>query len=145
MPLVTLGMRHQVLPVAQIAAASERTTGVPKHPNPPYIFECESEPTTRVPGKAKPGGFLVFHRLSSRSHISGQRNVDVDFRQTFFNHNLVANTSTRTVECNPLLAGEGFNSCSVEKTKLTHSDAPAYCARFSALLSWTLWSRARTS
>ena len=33
------GICHQVYPVAHRAAASVLTTGVPKHPIPPYIFE----------------------------------------------------------------------------------------------------------
>ena len=46
------GTCHQKLPVAQIAAASVRTTGVPTAPIPPYMFECESEATTKAPGTA---------------------------------------------------------------------------------------------
>eukprot|EP00732_Lithocolla_globosa_P000590 Lithocolla_globosa_v1_NODE_202_length_5196_cov_7.727290.p3 type:complete len:111 gc:universal NODE_202_length_5196_cov_7.727290:1754-2086(+) len=37
--LATGGTCHQVCPVAHKAAASVRTTGVPKQPTPPYIFE----------------------------------------------------------------------------------------------------------
>ncbi|GBD87299.1 hypothetical protein BMS3Abin03_01228 [bacterium BMS3Abin03] len=46
------GTFHHVFPVAQIAAASVRTTGVPRQPSPPYIFEWLSDATTIVPGKA---------------------------------------------------------------------------------------------
>mmetsp|Transcript_70371 Transcript_70371/g.187432 ORF Transcript_70371/g.187432 Transcript_70371/m.187432 type:complete len:211 (+) Transcript_70371:1344-1976(+) len=35
----TGGTRHHVRPVPQILAASVRTTGVPKQPTPPYMFE----------------------------------------------------------------------------------------------------------
>ncbi|RUS27540.1 hypothetical protein BC938DRAFT_483099 [Jimgerdemannia flammicorona] len=48
----TGGTCHQVRPVAQIEAASVRTTGVPRQPTPPYILECESEATVSVLGNA---------------------------------------------------------------------------------------------
>ena len=44
------GICHQNSPVAQIAAASVRTTGVPTAPSAPYMFECESDATTNEPG-----------------------------------------------------------------------------------------------
>src|ERR1700687_6055341 len=44
------GICHQNSPVAQMAAASVRTTGVPMAPSAPYMLECESEATTSVPG-----------------------------------------------------------------------------------------------
>ena len=44
------GICHQNSPVAQMAAASVRTTGVPRAPSAPYMFEWESEATTREPG-----------------------------------------------------------------------------------------------
>ncbi len=44
------GICHQNSPVAQIAAASVRTTGVPMAPSAPYMFECESLATTNEPG-----------------------------------------------------------------------------------------------
>ena len=44
------GICHQNSPVAQIAAASVRTIGVPIAPRAPYMLECESEATTNVPG-----------------------------------------------------------------------------------------------
>jgi hypothetical protein len=40
------------LPVAQIAAASVRTTGVPSAPSAPYMLACESDATTSAPGHA---------------------------------------------------------------------------------------------
>lgn len=46
--LTTGGICHQVRPVAQMAAASVRTIGVPRAPMPPYMLECESEATVRV-------------------------------------------------------------------------------------------------
>ena len=46
------GICHQKVSVAQIAAASVRTTGVPTAPTPPYMFEWESEATTKAPGTA---------------------------------------------------------------------------------------------
>ncbi len=52
--LTVRGTCHQVIPVAQMAAASVRTTGVPTAPTAPYIFECESEATTRAPGWTNP-------------------------------------------------------------------------------------------
>ena len=42
------GICHQVLPVAQTLAASDRTIGVPKQPRPPYILEWLSEATVIV-------------------------------------------------------------------------------------------------
>ena len=36
-PLATGGTCHHVCPVAQMPAASVRTTGVPRHPSPPYL------------------------------------------------------------------------------------------------------------
>lgn len=47
-PFAIGGTCHQVREVAQIAAASVRTMGVPRHPIPPYILECESDATTSV-------------------------------------------------------------------------------------------------
>ena len=46
----TCGTCHQVTPVAQMPAASVRTTGVPSAAMAPYRFECESLPTTMLPG-----------------------------------------------------------------------------------------------
>ena len=46
------GICHHVCPVAHNAAASVLTTGVPKHPIPPYIFEWLSDATAMVPGQA---------------------------------------------------------------------------------------------
>ena len=46
----TFGTCHQVTPVAQMLAASVRTTGVPKAATAPYRFECESLATTSAPG-----------------------------------------------------------------------------------------------
>lgn len=43
---------HHVRPVAQILAASVRTTGVPRHDIPPYMLEWLSEATASVPGQA---------------------------------------------------------------------------------------------
>jgi hypothetical protein len=48
------GACHHVTPVAQIDAASVRTTGVPSAAIAPYRFECESEPTTIEPGTTYP-------------------------------------------------------------------------------------------
>ena len=48
----TGGTCHQVRPVAQMAAASVRTMGVPRQPRPPYMLEWLSEATTSVPGQA---------------------------------------------------------------------------------------------
>src|SRR4029079_1054728 len=48
------GICHQKSPVAQAAAASVRTIGVPIAPSAPYIFECESEATTNDPGTTYP-------------------------------------------------------------------------------------------
>jgi len=36
-PFTTGGTCHHVVPVAQIAAASVRTIGVPRQPSPPYL------------------------------------------------------------------------------------------------------------
>ena len=44
------GISHQVTPVAQMLAASVRTTGVPSAAIAPYRFECESLATTIEPG-----------------------------------------------------------------------------------------------
>jgi hypothetical protein len=44
------GICHQHVPVAQITAASVRTTGVPTAPSAPYMLACESEATTNAPG-----------------------------------------------------------------------------------------------
>ena len=44
------GISHQNSPVAQMAAASVRTTGVPNAPMAPYMFEWESDATTSEPG-----------------------------------------------------------------------------------------------
>src|SRR5512138_1598344 len=44
------GICHQNSPVAQTAAASVLTIGVPTAPSAPYMFECESEATTNDPG-----------------------------------------------------------------------------------------------
>src|SRR5438094_750182 len=44
--LATLGTCHHVTPVAQMLAASVRTTGVPNAAAAPYKFECESLATT---------------------------------------------------------------------------------------------------
>ena len=46
----TFGTCHHVTPVAQILAASVRTTGVPSAPIAPYKLECESLATTKAPG-----------------------------------------------------------------------------------------------
>src|SRR5438309_1656471 len=48
--LATFGSCHQVTPVAQILAASVRTTGVPSAAIAPYKLECESLATTSAPG-----------------------------------------------------------------------------------------------
>ena len=40
--------------MAQIAAASVRTTGVPTAASAPYMLECESDATTRLPGWTNP-------------------------------------------------------------------------------------------
>ncbi len=44
------GICHQNSPVAQMAAASVRTTGVPRAPSAPYMLEWESDATARAPG-----------------------------------------------------------------------------------------------
>ncbi len=44
------GTCHQNSPVAQTAAASVRTMGVPTAPSAPYMLEWESEATTNDPG-----------------------------------------------------------------------------------------------
>ena len=46
----TSGTCHHVTPVAQMLAASVRTTGVPSAAAAPYRFECESLATTIAPG-----------------------------------------------------------------------------------------------
>ncbi len=46
----TGGTCHHVTPVAQMLAASVRTTGVPSAAIAPYKFECESLATTIEPG-----------------------------------------------------------------------------------------------
>lgn len=46
LPFVIGGTCHQVSPVAQIAAASVLTTGVPKHPN-PIILEQQQKKKER--------------------------------------------------------------------------------------------------
>ena len=46
----TFGTCHQVTPVAQMLAASVRTTGVPSAATAPYKLECESLATTSAPG-----------------------------------------------------------------------------------------------
>ena len=48
--LATDGTCHHVTAVAQILAASVRTTGVPSAAIAPYKFECESLATTMEPG-----------------------------------------------------------------------------------------------
>ena len=58
--LATGGICHQVLPVAQMAAASVRTIGVPKQPKPPYILAWLSEATAIVPGKAYPSSHIIW-------------------------------------------------------------------------------------
>ena len=50
--LATGGIKNHVFVVDQIAAASVRTTGVPKQPTPPYMFEWLSLATASVPGHA---------------------------------------------------------------------------------------------
>ena len=50
----TDGTCHHVTPVAQMLAASVRTTGVPSAAAAPYRFECESLPTTSEPGVTYP-------------------------------------------------------------------------------------------
>ena len=49
-PWPPLGTCHHVTPVAQILAASVRTTGVPSAATAPYKLECESLATTNAPG-----------------------------------------------------------------------------------------------
>ena len=54
------GICHQNSPVAQIAAASVRTTGVPTAPSAPYMFECESDATTNDPGVTYPCSTMIW-------------------------------------------------------------------------------------
>jgi hypothetical protein len=54
------GTDHQNVPVAQIAAASVRTTGVPTAPSAPYILEWESEATTKEPGTTYPCSHMIW-------------------------------------------------------------------------------------
>ncbi len=54
------GICHQNSPVAQMAAASVRTTGVPRAPTAPYMFECESDATTSAPGTAYPCATMIW-------------------------------------------------------------------------------------
>ena len=54
------GICHQNSPVAQIAAASVRTTGVPTAPRAPYMLEWESEATTNDPGTTYPCSTMIW-------------------------------------------------------------------------------------
>ncbi len=53
------GICHQNSPVAQTAAASVRTIGVPIAPSAPYMLECESEATTNDPGTTYPRSTMI--------------------------------------------------------------------------------------
>ena len=54
------GICHQNSPVAQTAAASVRTMGVPIAPSAPYILECESDATTNDPGRTYPRSTMIW-------------------------------------------------------------------------------------
>src|SRR5512146_899081 len=54
------GICHQNSPVAQMAAASVRTTGVPTAPSAPYMLECESDATTNDPGTTYPRSTITW-------------------------------------------------------------------------------------
>ena len=54
------GICHQNSPVAQMAAASVRTTGVPSAPIAPYMLEWESDATTREPGTTYPCATMIW-------------------------------------------------------------------------------------
>ncbi len=54
------GICHQNSPVAQIAAASVRTTGVPSAPMAPYVLAWESLATTSQPGWAYPRSTTIW-------------------------------------------------------------------------------------
>ena len=56
---IVRGICHQKSPVAQIAAASVRTTGVPSAPSAPYMLEWESEATTSAPGTTYPCAIMI--------------------------------------------------------------------------------------
>jgi hypothetical protein len=53
------GICHQNSPVAQMAAASVRTTGVPSAPRAPYMLEWESDATTSDPGTTYPWDTMI--------------------------------------------------------------------------------------